>query len=173
MARCRECAGRRLGFASARAAVAYASPAPELVRAWKEQGLRRGATLAAELVAAHVEQQPADVITYIPPDPERQLRRLGHPAERLAEELGARWGLEVRPLLARTRKIPRQASLPFEERRRNVRGAFSAVGETPPARVALVDDVYTTGSTVSAAAAALLSAGASVVHVVTFARTLR
>lgn len=69
--------------------------------------------------------------------------------------------------------MPRQASLPFEERRRNVRGAFSAVGETPPARVALVDDVYTTGSTVSAAAAALLSAGASVVHVVTFARTLR
>jgi predicted amidophosphoribosyltransferase len=173
VSRCRECAGRRLGFASARAAVAYSSPAPELVRAWKEQGLRRGAILAAELVAAHVERPPADVITYIPPDPERQLRRMGHPAERLAEELGPRWGLEVRRLLARTRNVPRQASLPVEERRRNVRGAFGAADDVPPVRVVLVDDVYTTGSTASAAAAALLSTGASVVHVVTFARTLR
>jgi predicted amidophosphoribosyltransferase len=149
------------------------SPAPELVRAWKEQGLRRGATLAAELVAAHVERPSADVITYIPPDPERQLRRMAHPAERLAEELGPRWGLEVSRLLARTRNVPRQAGLPVDERRRNVRGAFRPARDRPPARVVLVDDVYTTGSTASAAAAVLLSAGASVVHVVTFARTLR
>ena len=39
--RCRECSGRRLAFASARAAVAYAGPARALVRAWKERGLRR------------------------------------------------------------------------------------------------------------------------------------
>jgi predicted amidophosphoribosyltransferase len=174
VARCRECAGRRLAFVSARAAVAYASPAPELVRAWKEQGLRRAAVLAAELVTAHVERPPADVITYIPPDPERQLRRTGHPAEALARELGQRWNLDVARLLVRTRGVARQAGLRVGERRRNVRGAFAAAGDLPPPGVVvLVDDVYTTGSTASAAAAALCSAGASTVQVVTFARALR
>jgi ComF family protein len=173
VSRCRECAGRKLAFASARAAVAYAPPVPQLVRAWKEHGLRRAAAFAAELVAAHVERPAADVITYIPPDPERQLRRMGHPAERLAEELGPRWSLDVTRLLVRTRSVQRQAALPVEERRRNVRGAFEAAVNTPPVSVVLVDDVYTTGSTASSAAAALLSAGASVVHFVTFARTLR
>ena len=175
--RCRECAGRRLAFASARAALAYAGPVPALVRAWKERGLRRVALLAAELVVAHVEPPPADVITYIPPDPERQLRRSGHPAEHLARELGRRWRLETAPTLARARRIARQTGLPLAERRRNVRGAFVAVAEAASLcrgqRVVLVDDVYTTGSTVAAAASALRAAGAVTVHAITFARAVR
>ena len=58
------------------------------------------------------------------------------------------------------------------ERLRNARGAFVAVVETPR-RVLLVDDVYTTGATVSAAATALRRAGTRQVDVVTFARTVR
>lgn len=170
--RCRECAGRKLAFASARSAVAYAGPARALVRSWKEHGVRRAADLAAELVAAHVERPPADVITYIPPDPARQLRRAEHPAERLAAELAARWELDLERLLVRTRSVRRQTGLPLSERRRNVRGAFAAFGAVP-ANVVLVDDVYTTGATGSAAAAALGAAGATAVHVVTFARAVR
>jgi Double zinc ribbon domain len=49
--RCGECAGRRISFASARAAVAYEGPARALVTAWKERGLGRVAGLAAGLVA--------------------------------------------------------------------------------------------------------------------------
>src|SRR3954454_11141704 len=49
--RCRECAGRRLGFASARAAVGYDAAARRLVHAWKERGLRRVAAQAAPLLA--------------------------------------------------------------------------------------------------------------------------
>ena len=45
--RCRECAGRRLGFASARGAVGYDAAARRLVHAWKERGLRTAAALAA------------------------------------------------------------------------------------------------------------------------------
>jgi predicted amidophosphoribosyltransferase len=170
--RCRECGGRQLAFASARAAVVYTGPARALVRGWKERGVRRAADLAAELVAAHVERPPADVITYIPPDPARQLRRAGHPAEELARKLGTRWQLDAVRLLARTRGVRRQTGLQLAERRRNVRGAFAAVVDAPPC-VVLVDDVYTTGSTASAAAAALCSAGAATVHVVTLARTVR
>jgi ComF family protein len=173
--RCRECAGRRLAFASARAAVAYAAPVPALVRAWKEHGLRRVASLAAELVVSAVEQPPADVITHIPPDPDRQLRRSVHPAEALARELGTRWQVETVRLLVRARHARRQTGLSLAERRRNVRGVFDAAreGACRRERVLLVDDVYTTGSTAHAAASALRAAGAAEVHVVTFARAVR
>jgi predicted amidophosphoribosyltransferase len=150
----------------------YAGPARPFVRAWKEGGRRRAATLAAELVVAHVERPAADVITYIPPDPIRELQRGHHPAERLAIELATRWQCETIPLLHRTRGAPRQAGLGLADRRQNVRNAFVVVASTPE-RVVLVDDVYTTGETVGAAGAALRRAGASRVDVVTFARALR
>lgn len=175
--RCRECAGRRVAFASARAAVAYVGPVPALVRAWKERGLRRVGNLAADLVAVHVERPPADVITYIPPDPDRQLRRRGHPAEGLARELGRRWQLDACGTLVRTRRVGRQTGLSLVARRGNVRGAFAAASGAEEActrqRLVLVDDVYTTGSTAAAAASALRAAGAATVHVVTFARAVR
>ena len=170
--RCRECAGRRLGFSTARAAVAYTGAARALVTAWKEHGLRRAAPLAAELVAEVVAPPAADVITYIPADPDRQLRRGYHPAERLARSLGARWELEVAPLLVRRRATERQAALSRAERLRNARDSFLAVTALPPT-VLLVDDVYTTGATAAAGATALRRAGASTVDVVTFARTVR
>ena len=110
------------------------------------------AALAAELVVAHVERPAADVITYIPPDAARQLQRGHHPAERLAAELSRRWELAEAPLLARRAAIARQTGLRSAERRRNVRGAFAAAAGCP-ARVVLVDDVYTTGATATAAAA--------------------
>jgi ComF family protein len=171
--RCRECAGRRIAFASARAAVRYAGPAKPLVRAWKERGLRRLDCVAAELVAERVARPAvADVITYIPPDGDRSLRRGHQPAEGLARELGRMWGLEVGAFLRRTRTVDRQTGLPLGVRRRNVAGAFAATRPVPRT-VVLVDDVYTTGATVASAASALRAGGARAVHVVTFARTMR
>jgi predicted amidophosphoribosyltransferase len=123
-------------------------------------------------VAEVVPRPPADVITYIPPDGDRSLKRGHQPAADLAQELGSRWGLEVAPLLARRRPVARQAGLTLPERRRNVRGAFVARGSVPPI-VVLVDDVYTTGATVAAASSALRAAGARQVHVVSLARAVR
>lgn len=171
--RCRECAGRRLAFASARAAVVYEGAARAVVGAWKERGLRRLAALAAELVAARVEPPAADVITYIPPDAVRQLRRGAHPAELLARELASRWNLPCAPLVARTATASRQTGLPYAERRRNVHGAFEPLARDVPRTVVLVDDVYTTGATASAAGTALRAGGAVRVDVVTFARAVR
>jgi predicted amidophosphoribosyltransferase len=172
--RCTECAGRRLGFRRARAAVAYSGAARDLVAAWKEHGLRRAANLAAELVVECLEAPAADVITYIPPDPSRLLVRGHHPAERLARELATRWGLPHAALLVRAGRTPseRQTSLARADRLKNARGAFVAVAKTPR-HVILVDDVYTTGATVSAAATALRREGGRDIDVVTFARTVR
>ncbi len=130
------------------------------------------AALAAELVVAHVERPAVDVITYIPPDAARQLQRGHHPAERLAAELSRRWEIAEAPLLARRATIARQTGLRSAERRRNVREAFVAATGCP-ARVAVVDDVFTTGATATAAARSLRAAGAEAVAVVTFARVVR
>ncbi|MDX6450816.1 MAG: hypothetical protein QOH16_865 [Gaiellaceae bacterium] len=143
-----------------------------MVRAWKERGLRRLAPLAAELVLAELERPAVDVITYIPSDRVRQLKRACHPAQALAHELAARWGLECVPLLERTRATERQASLPLALRGGNVRNLFAPARQAP-SRVALIDDVYTSGSTANAAASALRRGGATRVDVITFARAVR
>ena len=147
------------------------------MRAWKERGLRHLAACAAELVVEHVERPAVDLITYVPSDPIRQLDRGRHPAESLARELAGRWELDLVSVLERGRAAERQATLPFAQRGVNVRGAFTArrslAGEVVGHRVLLVDDVYTTGSTVSAAASALRRQGVSAVEVVTLARAIR
>ena len=170
--RCRECRSRRLAYASARAAVAYDDALRGFVGAWKERGVRGAAPLAAGLVIGAVVRPQVVALTYVPPDLDRALRRGHHPPERLARELGRRWALPVAPLLARRAGSRRQRGLPRAQRQANVQGAFRALGLAPSA-VALVDDVYTTGATVSAAAAALLAAGAARVEVVTLARAVR
>jgi predicted amidophosphoribosyltransferase len=172
VARCRECAGRRLAFASARAAVAYDDGVRRLVRGWKERGLRSLASVAAEVVADALPPPRVSALAFVPADRGRGLERGHHPAERLAHVLGERWELPVLPLLARTRSVPRQRGLALAHRRRNVAGAFAPARRAPTA-VALVDDVYTSGATAAAAATALRRGGARRVEVVTFARVVR
>jgi ComF family protein len=170
--RCAECAGRRLAFATARAAVEYDAPVRRVVAAWKERGLRRLARWAARVVAEQLVRPAGDCLVFVPADLDRRLRRGHHPAEQLARELAGAWDLGVEPLLVRVRGSPRQRELTRVERRRNVASAFRAVAAAPR-RVTLVDDIYTTGATANAAAAALRKAGAREVQVVTLARTIR
>jgi ComF family protein len=172
VARCRECAGRRLSFISARAAVAYEGPARAFVAGWKDRGLRPLAREFADLLAEVVPRPPVEALTFVPGDPERSLKRGQNAAEALARELASLWDLPVNPLLSRREPAKPQRGLSREERRKNVRGSFTVVSR-PPHHVALVDDVYTTGATVGAAATELRRAGARSVHVVTFARTVR
>jgi predicted amidophosphoribosyltransferase len=100
----------------------------------------------------------------------RQRARGYNQSEYVARALGEVCGLPVRHLkLDRTRETTTQTALVPEARRANVAGAFTASGVRGLACV-LVDDVFTTGATGVAAAAALSAAGASRVEAVTFAR---
>jgi predicted amidophosphoribosyltransferase len=170
--RCAECTGRRLAFSSARAAVAYDESVRRIVAGWKEHGLRRLAATAAALVVETVARPDIEAISFVPPDRNRRLERGHHPAERLARELGERWDVQVLAALTRTGRSSRQRGLGIAERKRNVRGAFIATRRVP-AQICLVDDVFTSGATASAAASALRAQGAREVHAITLARTLR
>ena len=162
--RCRECVGRRIAFASARAAVPYDDEVRRFVHRWKEGGLRGLAAVAAEVVADRLPRPDADVVTFVPPDVWRSRRRGHHPAEQLARALAERWRLPCAGLLHATADR-RQRGLSRADRQSNP--TFRAVATVPSA--VLVDDVYTTGATADAAARAL----GGRVEVVTFARAVR
>lgn len=169
--RCRECAGRRLAFASARSAVHYDDAVRSLVAAWKERELRRLADAAVSVVLEVVTPPLGEAVTFVPPDPDRGLKRGHHPPRELAKGLASEWELPlVVPL--RRRAAKRQRGLSRAERRRNVAGVFAAEAGVPSS-VVLVDDVFTSGATANAAASALRRAGAGCVEVVTFARVVR
>ena len=172
---CRECRARPLAFASARAAVGYTDGIKALMGQWKERGVRSAGPMAAALVLTVVPKPQVEAVTWVPPDRDRTLRRGGHPAEWLARTVAGAWGLPAEPWLARRAGSRRQRTLARSARQANVQGAFRAVrgSGSPPRTLALVDDVYTTGATVSAAAAALLAAGTEHVEVVTLARAIR
>ena len=170
--RCAECSGRRLAFASARAALVYEDGARALITSWKERGRRDLAGIAAELVVASVPKPIGDVITFVPGDRDRGLARGHAPAAALASELADAWSIPLETLLNRRAGVGRQRELPRAERRGNVARVFGARG-TSPGRVCLIDDVYTTGSTATACATALRRAGARTVDVVCLARAVR
>ena len=93
----------------------------------------------------------------------------------LARSLAARWKLPVwEDCLTRTRATRTQTRLTPEERRGNVSGAFhvpeNAAARLRGAHVVLVDDVMTTGATITACAAELFGAGARVISMITFGR---
>ena len=164
---CRACKKLRW-LSTARSALWLSGPALGLVAGWKRGDIspRR---LAAAFVAHELARPPVDALVAVPPVRDRQLLRGADPPAELAAELARWWDLPVVPLVRRTRSVRPQRGLDATARRRNVRGAFAA--RAGPARIALVDDVYTTGATVDECARALRAAGAQEVHVVTLART--
>ena len=174
VARCRECAGRRLAFAPARAAVAYDDAVRRARRGL--EGARPAPARRRRPPSSSSRSSPrpeVEALAFVPPDRDRSSRRGHHPAERLARELGARWGLPVEPLLAADAARSRaSAGWRSPSAGATCAARSGAVGRVPAA-VVLVDDVYTTGATANAAASALRKAGARRVEVVTFARAIR
>ncbi|MFO7572743.1 MAG: ComF family protein [Gaiellaceae bacterium] len=170
--RCAECSGRRLAFTRARAALVYDDRARRIVSVWKESGQKRLAPIAASIVTGVLAAPDVDVLVPVPGDPERTRSRGRSTATGLANALGEHWSLPTRELLRRVRPLPRQRGLALRERRENVRGSVAAVGAAPRS-ACVIDDVYTSGSTVDACASALRRAGARRVEVVTLARAVR
>lgn len=184
--RCGLC--RRLDPPFARAASygSYDGGLRELVHLLKYEQVRPAASVLGRMLAeaiADLEPFFGDgtvLVLPVPLHPEK-LRQRGFNQS----ELIARTALKLRPaedrlalnagVLARLRPTQSQIGLTRRQRRENLRGAFAVVKPDKIAgrEILLVDDVFTTGTTVSECARILRRAGASKVWVATVARTLR
>ena len=159
------------------AALPYAWPWSMCIGRWKFEGdVGLTGPLAALLRGApgvRAALADADWVLPVPLSPERLAERGHNPAPLLARRLApARVHAGI---LLRTRHTPPQRSLPRAARLKNVRGAFQVDPLLAPRlrgrRVALVDDVMTTGASLREAAGALREAGAAEVTALVLART--
>jgi len=164
------------GFDAAYSFGAYEGTLRELIHLFKYQRIRTlAAPLGMMLVSALPRDERFDVISPMPMHWMRRWQRGFNQAELLARMIGRRTGIPVRNLVRRRRATAPQAGLSNAQRRSNVAGVFAVRRRTGIAgrRILLVDDVFTTGATASACAAALKRAGAARVTVLTLARTDR
>jgi ComF family protein len=170
---CGRCAGRR-AFDAAFAPYRYEFPLVELIHRLKYGNQIALARILGTLLARRLAERgrPAvDAIVPVPLHPAREARRGYNQAREIAGHAADLLGLPVEHRLARRiRETEEQAALPAIVRAANVRGAFEVRTRAPPPRVAIVDDVLTTGATAAALAQALGRAGCSHVEVWAVAR---
>jgi len=165
---CGRCLTQSPAYDATHAALAYDFPADALVQALKFRSELALAPLLAGLLADKVRGDRVDHVVPVP----LSAPRLRHRGYNQAVEIARHLGKVDIGLCERTRDAPPQMELPYAERQRNVRGAFRCTRALIGARVAVVDDVMTTGATLDEMARTLKAAGA--VHVVNWvvARTL-
>jgi len=173
---CGRCLAHPPAWDAAVAAGAYAFPLDRLVTRLKYAAdLPLAATLGeclARAASASGATARVDALVPMPLAPARQRERGFNQAREIASAIAAGARLPIVDALRRPRAAAPQASLAWRERARNVRGAFAARGALDGLRVALVDDVMTSGATAAAASSALRRAGAARVEVWIVARTL-
>jgi ComF family protein len=168
-ARCPHCADSHGPHNLDRMIVAsiYEGAVRKAIIALKYNGQRRAATPLGDLIAAAVRasDESLDIIVPVPLHASRRRARGYNQAELLARRCAHLLGVPCSPdALVRARATPPQVGLSLPERRRNIAGAF-VLGDGARAaalagrRVAVLDDVTTTGSTLEAAATALRAAG--------------
>jgi ComF family protein len=176
-AECPNCRGAELEFDQARSAVRFRGVVRRAIHGLKYQGeLFWIPALEAwflEGAARHLAGETVEVVVPVPLHPVRERQRGLNQAAVLARALARARGLRLEArALARVRPTETQTHLDRAERRENLKGAFRARRPDAVAgkRVLLVDDVLTTGSTLSECAGVLKEAGAAAVRVLTLAR---
>jgi ComF family protein len=182
---CRLCQDWPSTLARVRSAVWLDLPARKAVHALKYGGLPRVARDLAAVMVRHLPPPSATAaLVPIPLAPKRLARRGYNQSEVLARAVGTAWRLPVLTgFLTRDRETATQTTLTPAARLANVAGAFrtrNGEGRTgsgsafrdPSSALILVDDVFTTGATLAAAAHALARAGATHIAAITFGRAV-
>jgi competence protein ComFC len=174
---CANCAHRRIHFETAVAAYRGRGVVRDVIHQFKYNRQIHLRYLVARWLCAALDDERLrgyqfDVIVPVPLHPARQRERGFNQASLLAELLSAHTSIRCRPLLKRIRYTTTQTALDRSERMDNLHNAFRLRknADVRGLRVLLIDDVLTTGSTLSECARVLKRAGAISLHAATAAR---
>ena len=177
---CGACVASPPPYAATVAAFTYAFPTDRLIQRMKYEGRLAlaewagsalGDAAGAPLVRRSDNDRPECVVA-LPLAPERQRERGFNQAREIAVHVARRVRLPLAAPLSRVTAGRPQSRLPWARRARNVRHAFAVSSPVRGARIALIDDVMTTGATLAEAARTLTQAGAARVECWVVARTL-
>lgn len=170
---CEDCGRQQLQFDAARSVCGYQGAAKELVLRLKFHGQKYLAKPMAHLMAAVLpDDWQFDVVTFVPADRETLKIRGYNQSQLIASAFCDIMNLPLAELARKTGALPPQEKMTYQGRFENMRGAFK-VTQTPPQSVLVLDDVKTTGATLSALAGALKAKGCKRVFCLTFASRRR
>ena len=171
--------GRRRGdyFAECVSALYYEDSVREAIHRYKFNGVQAYAEAFGELTASCIYENlrgEFDILSWVPLDPRRRRSRGYDQAELITREVGKRLCRKPETVLKKRRGVhPQSHTGSPEDRKANIAGAYRAIDPDKVAgkRRLLIDDVVTTGSTLSECAKTLLQAGAEEVRCATLAST--
>jgi ComF family protein len=173
---CAGCRRHAQCFDAAFVPYGYEFPLPELIHRFKYRGQLSIGRILGTLLGRRLAERGrprVDAIVPVPLYPAREARRGYNQAREIAGFVSQALGLPLRDgLVRRIRDTEEQAALPGIVRATNVSGAFGLRG-LPPLRVAIVDDVLTTGATANAVARVLRDGGCRHIEVWAVARAQR
>jgi ComF family protein len=172
---CGNCLKSPPDFSRVYAPFIYGAPVDRLVLSLKHHRQLAAAEVLGDLMVRHLTNLPLQGVDVLLPMPLHWRRRFGrgyNQARELARVVSKQMGIPVDSTLARrTRHTAMQQQINRKHRRRNLRNAFMAEASCQHLRVAVIDDVMTTGSTARELASTLIKAGAADVQIWCVART--
>ena len=170
---CTDCRTKKSWVAQGRALWLHREPVPGAIYRFKYRNRRSYAKVFAREMEKYygswIRKREIGVMIPVPLHAARRRHRGYNQAELLAEELSVLTGIPVeKKALFRIRNTIPQKSLDTGERKKNLQGAFAVSGRWKPVKnVLLIDDIYTTGSTIEHAARVMHRAGAENVYFLT------
>ncbi|MDO8294730.1 MAG: double zinc ribbon domain-containing protein [Gallionella sp.] len=172
---CGQCLKHPPLLARTTAVFGYAFPLDKLVQAMKYgEQLALAHTFAGKLACRIDRTDLPDCIIPMPLHPAKLRKRGFNQSQLLAAGVARGLGLELLPhACQRVRDTPPQSALPWKERKKNMRNAFCCDADLTGRRIALVDDVLTTGASLNALAEAVQKRGAVEISAWVVARTLK
>lgn len=170
---CRDCGKRNYAFEQGRSLWPHVPPVSKAIYQFKFHNKRYYAEIFAREMAREygqwIRDRGIEEILPVPLHPSRRRKRGYNQAELLAKEISKELQIPIRKnVVFRVRRTKPQKQLDDREREENLQRAFGISRQwKAPANVLVVDDIYTTGSTVHRISKLLLKAGAEKVYFLT------